>query len=45
VWVDVSAYGGEEVEVILNTRSGPAGKEGDIRNDLALWGSPEIVVR
>ena len=45
VWVDISAYGGEEVELILNTRPGPAGKEGDLRSDLALWGSPEIVVR
>ena len=45
VWVDISAYGGEEVELILNTRSGPSNKEGDLRNDLALWGSPEIVVR
>ena len=45
VWVDISAYGGEEVELILNTRSGPPGKEGDHRSDLGLWGSPEIVVR
>jgi hypothetical protein len=45
VWVDISAYAGEEVELILNTRSGPAGKEGDVRNDLAVWGEPAIVVR
>lgn len=45
VWVDISAYGGEEVELILNTRSGPPDKEGDMRHDLGLWGAPEIVVR
>ena len=45
VYVDVSAYGGEEVDLILNTRSGPPRKEGDTRNDFAVWGAPEIVVR
>jgi hypothetical protein len=45
VWVDISAYGGEEVDLILNTRSGPPRQEGDLRNDLAVWGDPQIVVR
>jgi hypothetical protein len=45
VWVDISTYGGEEVELILNTRSGPPRQEGDLRNDLAVWGDPQIVVR
>jgi hypothetical protein len=45
VWVDISAYGGEEVELILNTRSGPPRQEGDDRNDLGVWGEPQIVVR
>ena len=45
IWVDVSAYGGEEVDVILNTRGGRPNQEGDIRNDLAVWGAPQIVVR
>lgn len=45
VYVDISAYGGEDVELILNTRSGPAGSEGDTRHDYAVWGAPEIVVR
>jgi hypothetical protein len=45
VWVDVSAYGGEEVDVILNTLASQPKKEGDQRNDLALWGEPVIVVR
>jgi hypothetical protein len=45
VWVDVSAYGGEEVDVILNTLASQPKKEGDLRNDLAVWGEPVIVVR
>ena len=44
VWVDLSAYAGEEIDVIFNTRSGPPGQD-DPRNDHALWGAPEIVVR
>jgi hypothetical protein len=45
VWVDLSAYGSEEVELIFNTNSSPEGKGDDNRNDHALWGAPEIVVR
>ena len=48
VWVDLSAYAGEEVEVIFNTRSGPpepAVAADDARHDTALWGAPAIVVR
>ena len=45
VWVDLSAYAGEEIELIFNTRTGLPGKAGDARNDAALWGGPEIVVR
>jgi hypothetical protein len=45
VWVDLSAYGGEEVELIFNTNTSPEGKGDDPRNDHALWGDPEIVVR
>lgn len=45
VWVDLSAYAGEEIDLIFNTRGGPPGAESDDRHDLALWGSPEIVVR
>ena len=45
VTVDLSAYAGEEMEVILNTRaSGPNGPPDD-RGDLPLWGVPEIVRR
>jgi hypothetical protein len=43
--VDVSAYAGEEVDLILNTYGSPEGGSGDLRNDLGLWGNPEIVVR
>jgi hypothetical protein len=42
--VDLSAYSGEEVELIFNTRSGKPEK-GDIRGDYALWGEPTIVQR
>jgi hypothetical protein len=45
VLVDLSAYGGEEVELIFNTYASAPGKPWDERNDLALWGAPEIVIR
>lgn len=45
VMVDLSAYAGEEVDVILNTNSGSPGQPEDHRADLALWGAPRIVVR
>lgn len=45
VMVDLSSYGGEEVDIIFNTYASPPRKEGDLRNDLAVWGAPEIVVR
>jgi hypothetical protein len=44
--VDLSAYAGEEVDVIFNTFASPPRKGvGDTRNDLAVWGAPEIVIR
>ncbi len=45
VMVDLSSYAGEEVQVIFNTYASPAGKPSDDRNDLAVWGAPEIVIR
>jgi len=42
VAVDLSAYAGEEMDVMLNTRSSPAGAPDDSRNDLPLWGAPVI---
>jgi hypothetical protein len=43
--VDLSAYAGEEVDIILNTFGSAPGKGEDVRNDMAVWGAPEIVVR
>ena len=45
VMVDMSQYAGEEVELMLNTYASPPGRGGDVRNDLAVWGAPEIVIR
>ena len=42
VAVDLSAYAGEEMDVILNTRASAAGQPMDDRNDLPLWGAPVI---
>src|SRR3954468_4819742 len=36
VAVDLSAYAGEEMDIILNTRASPAGAAEDTRNDLPL---------
>jgi hypothetical protein len=45
VFVDVSAYAGEEVEVIFNTNVSMPKTPDDARNDTALFATPEIVVR
>jgi hypothetical protein len=45
VRIDLATYAGEQVELRFNTYASPAGQPADERNDLALWGSPEIVVR
>ena len=45
VTVDLSAYAGEEMEIILNTVASGPGLPADDRNDLPLWGAPEIVRR
>jgi hypothetical protein len=42
VAVDLSAYAGEEMDIILNTRASPGGVPEDTRNDLPLWGAPAI---
>ena len=45
VTVDLSAYAGEEMQIILNTvASGPGGPPDD-RGDMPLWGAPEVVKR
>lgn len=45
VWVDLAAYAGEDVQLIFNTNTSPKDKGDDPRNDHALWGHPEIIVR
>ena len=45
VWVDLSAYAGEEVSLVFNTRTSPAKQEPDPRHDAPLWGAPEIIIR
>lgn len=45
VWVDLSAYAGEEVQVIFFTNTSDNGKPADDRNDMALLGTPQIVIR
>jgi hypothetical protein len=42
--VDLSAYSGDEVDLIFNTRSGKPEK-GDVRADYALWGEPTVIQR
>jgi hypothetical protein len=45
VTVDLSAYAGEEMDIIFNTvASGPGGPPDD-RGDMPLWGVPEVVRR
>jgi hypothetical protein len=39
--IDLSAYEGQMVEIVLNTNSGPPDSR-DSRNDFCLWGDPKI---
>jgi hypothetical protein len=45
VMVDLSVYAGEEMQIVFNTNAGPPNVPRDVRNDLPLWGAPEIVTR
>jgi len=45
VYVDLSAFSGEEVSLMFLTNSSPAGMGENHDNDFALWGAPEIVIR
>ena len=45
VTVDLSQYAGEDVQVVFFTNSSENGKPDDRRNDMALIGQPEIVIR
>ena len=42
VAVDLSAYAGEEMDIIFNTRASSPGQPEDTHNDLPLWGAPVI---
>jgi hypothetical protein len=41
--IDLAAYEGQSVELVLNTDTGPPKDSGDSRNDLAVWGEPRII--
>jgi hypothetical protein len=43
--IDLSAYEGQLVEIVLNTDPGPPNDAADKRNDFAVWGGPRIVGR
>jgi hypothetical protein len=45
VAVDLSAYAGEEMQIILNTVVSGPGQPADDRGDMPLWGAPEVVRR
>jgi hypothetical protein len=45
VTVDLSAYAGLDVSVILNTNASPPDKGNDTRHDKPVWGAPAIVTR
>jgi|SRR5688500_5641450 hypothetical protein len=45
VMVDLSAYAGEEMDIILNTVASGPGVAPDDRGDMPLWGAPELVRR
>lgn len=45
VTVDLSAYAGEEMDIILNTLTSGPGVAPDGRGDMPLWGAPEVVRR
>jgi hypothetical protein len=45
VMVDLSAYAGEEMDIIFNTVTSGPGVAPDDRGDMPLWGTPELVRR
>ena len=45
VYVDLSAYAGEEMQLHFNTRAGVDGRGDNFTNLLPLWGEPELVIR
>ena len=45
VYVDLSAYAGEEMELHFNTRAGVDGRGANFANLHPVWGEPELVIR
>ena len=45
VMVDLRSYGGEEMEIILNTVASGPGVAPDDRGDMPVWGAPEVLRR
>lgn len=43
--VDLSAYGGRQVDLVFNTNSSLPGRGDNAAFDWAVWGTPEIFVR
>jgi hypothetical protein len=44
VAIDLSVFAGREISLVLSTNASIPGKRDDVRNDLALWGAPVLVV-
>lgn len=44
VALDLSAYAGREVRLVLSTNPSVPGKAPDTRNDMGVWGAPSVVV-
>jgi hypothetical protein len=45
VTVDLSAYAGQEVDLVFNTNSSLPGRGDDSRFDWSVWGAPEIFIQ
>jgi hypothetical protein len=43
VAIDLSAWAGREIDLILSTNASVPGRPDDLRNDLALWCAPMLV--
>jgi hypothetical protein len=45
VTIDLSAYAGQQVDIIFNTNSSLPGRGDDATSDVAVWGQPEVFVQ
>jgi hypothetical protein len=43
--VDLSAYAGQDVSLILNTNASPPDQGNDTRHDQPVWGAPAVVTK